>query len=211
MTLPRSTIIYNLFPLLAGPFTGWITHLERAASMGFTWVFLNPVQHPGFSGSLYSIKYYFGFNPLLLDESSSLEPAAQFRAAMEEARERGLSMMTDLVINHCAVDSPLIEEHPEWFKWGKSGKIAHPWCMDGGKKVVWGDLASFDHLGTADPEGLFEFFMRIVDHLVGLGFRGFRCDAAYQLPHALWERLIAESRERHGERPPSGLRRAMTR
>ncbi|MCK4911563.1 MAG: hypothetical protein KAR83_07960, partial [Thermodesulfovibrionales bacterium] len=34
---------------------------------------------------------------------------------------------------------------------------------------------------------------------VGLGFRGFRCDAAYQLPAALWERLIMDVKARHGE------------
>ena len=33
--------IYNLFPLLAGPFPHWTPHLERAAAMGFDWVFVN--------------------------------------------------------------------------------------------------------------------------------------------------------------------------
>ena len=46
-------IIYNLFPLLAGPFSGWQAHFERAAAMGFDWVFVNPIQYPGYSGSLY--------------------------------------------------------------------------------------------------------------------------------------------------------------
>ncbi|MFQ5840137.1 MAG: hypothetical protein ACE5HK_05400 [Candidatus Methylomirabilales bacterium] len=31
-------------------------HAERAAAIGFNWLYLNPVQHPGFSGSLYAIK-----------------------------------------------------------------------------------------------------------------------------------------------------------
>ena len=39
--------------------------------------------------------------------------------------------------------------------------------------------------------------MRLVEHLIGLGFRGFRCDAAYQLPAALWEQLITRIRKRH--------------
>ncbi len=191
--------IYNLFPLLAGRFNDWHPHLERAASMCFDWVFTNPVQEPGLSGSIYSIKDYLRFNPLLVDEGSGVPPKEQFKSAMAQANRLGLSMLTDLVINHCAVDSPLVNEHPEWFRRDKSGKVEHPWCMDGKRKVVWGDLARFDHKGTSDPDGLFTFVQKIIGHLVSLGFRGFRCDAAYQLPPALWERIIKESKNRHGD------------
>ena len=61
-------IIYNLFPLLAGRLSEWEKHLLRAAEMGFTWIFVNPIQLPGSSGSIYSIKDYFSFNPLLIDQ-----------------------------------------------------------------------------------------------------------------------------------------------
>ncbi|HEB02084.1 MAG TPA: alpha-amylase, partial [Nitrospirae bacterium] len=191
--------IYNLFPLLAGRFNDWHPHLERAASMGFDWVFTNPVQEPGISGSLYSIKHYHGYNRLLVDEGSGVPPEEQLKSAMAQANRLGLCMMTDLVINHCAVDSPLVNEHPEWFRREKSGKVAHPWCMDGKRKVVWGDLARFDHKRSTDAESLYAFVQKIIGHLVSLGFRGFRCDAAYQLPPALWTRLIAESKTRHGD------------
>lgn len=56
-------IIYNLFPLLAGKFGEWEGHLLRASRMGFDWVFVNPVQRTGASGSLYSIADYFALNP----------------------------------------------------------------------------------------------------------------------------------------------------
>ncbi|MDA8078676.1 MAG: hypothetical protein M0Z79_07015, partial [Nitrospiraceae bacterium] len=62
-------IIYNLFPLLAGRFSAWEPHLARAADMGFTWVFVNPIQRTGSSGSLYSIADYFDINPLFVDPS----------------------------------------------------------------------------------------------------------------------------------------------
>src|ERR1044071_2930431 len=71
-------IIYNLFPLLAGNVRDWKPHLVRAADMGFDWIFINPIQFPGFSGSLYSIKDYFDFNPLIADGASPRESAAQF-------------------------------------------------------------------------------------------------------------------------------------
>jgi starch synthase (maltosyl-transferring) len=40
-------LIYNLFPLLAGPCGYWEPHLERAANMGFDWVFVNPGPETG--------------------------------------------------------------------------------------------------------------------------------------------------------------------
>lgn len=61
-------LIYNLFPLLAGKFTEWEGHLKRASEMGFNWVFVNPINYPGFSGSLYSVKDYFDFNPLFVEQ-----------------------------------------------------------------------------------------------------------------------------------------------
>ena len=99
--------VYNLFPPLAGRFTQWAPHLEQAADMGFDWVFLNPVQRPGKSGSLYSIADYFALNPLFVDPASPLEPDAQLRDTMAFAESRGLRVMVDLVINHCAADSRL--------------------------------------------------------------------------------------------------------
>ena len=32
-------------------------------------------------------------------------------------------------------------------------------------------------------EGLYRYCLRVVEHLLDLGFDGFRCDAAYQMPH----------------------------
>jgi starch synthase (maltosyl-transferring) len=69
--------------------------------------------------------------------------------------------------------------------------------MDKGQKVVWGDLIQFDHERTRDPEGLYQFFLKITQYMVELGFKGFRCDAAYQLPRRLWERLMKDIRARH--------------
>jgi starch synthase (maltosyl-transferring) len=60
-------ILYNLFPLLAGPFPRWQPHLDRARAMKFDWVYVNPIQRTGASGSLYSIADYFQLNPALLD------------------------------------------------------------------------------------------------------------------------------------------------
>ena len=197
MKNPEKMIIYNLFPLLAGKFSGWLKHMARAADMGFNWIFVNPIQRLGASGSLYSISDYFDFNELLIDPASSLSPAEQVKDAINASQKLGLKVFIDLVINHCAVDSELVSSHPEWFQWENDGRIAHPFAFENNKKVVWKDLARFDHRNSRDKEGLYQFFFRVVNFLVELGFRGFRCDAAYQVPGNLWKRLIRETKNKY--------------
>jgi len=127
-------ILYNLFPLLAGPFNRWDAHLSRAAAMQFDSVFINPIQQLGASRSLYSIANYFQINPALLDPQSRLAPEDQVRQMTARARSNGLKVMIDLVINHCAIDSPLTREHPEWFVREPDGRIANSAVSTGARK-----------------------------------------------------------------------------
>src|SRR5215213_361683 len=63
---------------------GWAEHAARAREMGFDWLYVNPWQYPGFSGSLYAIKDFRRINPLFLPpgaDPGSLEP---LRAALAE-------------------------------------------------------------------------------------------------------------------------------
>jgi starch synthase (maltosyl-transferring) len=189
-------IIYNLFPLLAGRFTQWQRHLERAADMEFDWLFVNPIQKPGKSGSLYSIADYFDYHPRLIDRSASVTPDEQVKATLRAARKLELRVMTDLVANHSASDSALTKQHPEWYV-RKQGRIEHPSCIEDGQKVIWHDLARFDYEHGRDLEGLYAYLVRVVRHLLELGFEGFRCDAAYQVPTDIWHRLITEVKADH--------------
>jgi starch synthase (maltosyl-transferring) len=190
-------VLYNLFPLLAGPLPAWQQHLERATRLGFDWAFINPIQQPGASRSLYSIADYFRFNPLLLKERNGASPEDQVKEMTSQAHALGLKLMIDLVINHCAIDSQLTREHPEWFLREPDGRIANSFCQHNGEKIVWKDLAQFDHQHTRDPEGLYRYVLKIVEHLIGIGFDGFRCDAAYQVPRSFWQRLIRDVKARH--------------
>nr|VFJ55459.1 MAG: starch synthase (maltosyl-transferring) [Candidatus Kentron sp. FM]VFJ59186.1 MAG: starch synthase (maltosyl-transferring) [Candidatus Kentron sp. FM]VFK17339.1 MAG: starch synthase (maltosyl-transferring) [Candidatus Kentron sp. FM] len=182
--------IYNLFPLLAGKFTDWPKHLDRAQEMGFDWIFVNPIQRSGHSGSLYSIADYFQLDARMIEPDSKGSPEEQVKEIGRIAKKQGLQLMVDLVINHCAIDSDLVREHPEWFAHEHDGNISHPFCIEDGNKVVWHDLARFDHQHTSDPNGLYEYCRRIIKYLMELGFTGFRCDAAYQIPGHFWSRLI---------------------
>lgn len=191
--------IYNLFPLLAGQYKDWGQHIERASKMGFDWIFVNPIQKTGESGSLYSIADYFQLHPLLTNKGSRKKPEKQLQEVIKQAEKaHGVRLMIDLVINHCAIDSDIVQQHPEWFVHDGQGNVEHPFCLEeDGSKVVWRDLARFDHQHSSDQKGLYNFCYEIVLHYIKLGFKGFRCDAAYQLPSELWGKLISEIKRKH--------------
>ena len=188
--------IYNLFPLLAGPLPRWRRHFERAAAMGFNWIFVNPFHQAGFSGSLYAVKDYYALDPRI-DDGTGRPVEGQLRGMLGEASRLGLRVMMDLVVNHTAFDSPLVEERPDWFVRDAAGRIVHPGAKDGKTRVVWRDLAEVDNAGSPDREALWAYWRNLALHHAGLGFRGFRCDAAYQVPGALWRDLIGAVKARH--------------
>jgi starch synthase (maltosyl-transferring) len=194
--MPEAALIYNLFPPLVGSIPRWEEHLDRIAAMGFNWVFLNPIHPPGLSGSLYAVKDYFSINSLFYPESGE-EPEAALVHFLKEAERRGLKVMLDLVINHTAIDSPLVEQHPEWYARDEDGSIKNPGAIDPGdpsKVTIWGDLAELAYWPVPDPEGLLHFWDAVVSKYLGLGFLGFRADAAYKIPGWFWRRLIEEAR-----------------
>jgi starch synthase (maltosyl-transferring) len=193
MKEPQDMIIYNLFPLLAGPFPSWKEHFTRVRNMGFNWVFVNPIQEPGMSGSIYAIKNYFSLNPALLEPEAG-DPEKQIGQMVGAAEENGLRLMIDLVINHCSVDSPLLKDQPGWFEWDGKGEVVHPYALHNERKVVWGDLARFNPSNPEDREGLHRYRLELIRHLAKQGFRGFRCDAAYQIPAEEWMNLIDDAK-----------------
>ncbi|MBM4289673.1 MAG: alpha-amylase, partial [Deltaproteobacteria bacterium] len=193
----RTPLIYNLFPLLAGAMPQWQDHLERIAGMGFNWVYVNPFHYPGFSGSLYAVKDYYSFHPNFIAgvEGDPFQALQQFTQA---ARNQGLAVMMDLVLNHTASDALLVEQHPEWYARNQDGSIKHPSCIDpadASKVTVWGDLAELEFWPPPDPDGLLSFFLEVVSRYVEVGFTGFRCDAAYKVPGDFWAKLIKRTRK----------------
>jgi starch synthase (maltosyl-transferring) len=164
--------------------------------MGFTWIFLNPIHTPGMSGSLYAVKDYFGLNPLF-HPSRGRDPEAALAHFLKEATRRNLKVMMDLVINHTAIDSPLVSEHPEWYAKDEAGNIKHPGAIDPAdatKVTVWGDLAELEYWPPPDPEGLLHYWDAVIAKYLELGVMGFRADAAYKIPGEFWGRLIGEAR-----------------
>jgi starch synthase (maltosyl-transferring) len=192
-------VIYNLFPRHLGPIDAWSAVIPHIREMSFNAVFVNPFHETGLSGSLYSIKDYFRLNPLFLRQGQDAVNFKPLNKFIRDCRDARLDLIMDLVINHTAADSPLIREHPSWYKRDPSGEVAHPYAVDPddpGKVTVWGDLASIDNEHSGDRQNLWNYWDRLVDFYQEMGIRGFRCDAAYQVPAALWQWLIGRAKNR---------------
>jgi starch synthase (maltosyl-transferring) len=183
--------IYNLFPTLAGPIAGWTAELPRIAAMAFNAVYVNPFHYPGFSGSLYAVKDYYRLNPRFRGKAKGSDNAL-LRGFTGNARGHGLRPIMDLVVNHTAKDNDLITSRPNWFARDGNGGVRSPFAVDPNdpeRKTVWGDLAELDYRPPQRDE-IVAYFEELVRHYAGLGFGGFRCDAAYKVPGAVWRRLI---------------------
>src|SRR5262245_10411416 len=191
-------IIYTVFPTLVGPPDRWPAHAKRPRQLGFNWLYVNPYQYPGFSGSLYATKLYDRLHPALEPSGPGSGMDALARA-FAESRALGVGVMVDLVVNHTSKDSPLVTEHPNWFRRDGAAGLASPSVADPAdtrRVVVWGDLAEVDNASSPDREALWRFWEGLVDRALDLGVTGFRADAAYKVPAALWQRLIARARAR---------------
>jgi starch synthase (maltosyl-transferring) len=187
--------VYNLFPTLAGTVRQWTGHLPRIAAMGFNSVYVNPFHYPGFSGSLYAVKDYYRLNPRFRDGQQS-DDDALLQGFTEAARARGLRVIMDLVVNHTSKDSELVTSCPNWFARDAWGNVVSPYATDPAdptQKTVWGDLAELDYRPPQQRE-ILGYFQELVRHYIGLGFHGFRCDAAYKVPAEVWHGLIGDAK-----------------
>src|SRR5205814_420495 len=76
------------------------------------------------------------------------------------------------------------------------GAVRSPFAVDPNdpeRKTVWGDLAELDYRPPQRNE-IVAYFEALVRHYAGLGFGGFRCDAAYKVPAEVWRRLIGTAK-----------------
>ena len=196
---------YNLYPKLVGSMNMWINHFDRIEAMNFDWIYINPINYPGFSGSDYAIKNYYHYHPLYVTGKLDFEnPEVHvekgnklLKNVCQEADKRGMKIMMDLVINHTAFDSPLIEEHPDWYERDHDGQLKHPGAKDGEDWIEWKDLAQINNAHSCDRDNLWNYWLDMMLFYMDLGIRGFRCDAAYHVPKELWHFLIPRIKEKY--------------
>ena len=181
----RDAVIYEAFPRnfsAEGNFNGITARLDELKDLGVNVLWLMPI-HPlgekmrkGTLGSPYAIRDYYAINPDYGTE-------ADLKRLVSEAHQRGLKVIIDVVANHTAWDSVLMQ-HPEFYKQDASGKIIPP-------VKEWTDVAGLNY---GNPQ-LREYMIAMLKHWIdpaGFDLDGFRCDVAYEVPTSFWEEARAE-------------------
>jgi cyclomaltodextrinase / maltogenic alpha-amylase / neopullulanase len=175
----RDAVVYEVFPRAfsqEGNFNGVTKQLDRLKELGVTVLWLMPI-HPtgklkskGSLGSPYAVRDYDGINP----EYGTGEDLKRLVAG---AHQRGMKVFIDIVANHTAWDSNLIEKHADWYTHDASGRIVPP-------NPDWVDVADLDFSKPALREYMTGMMVR---WLREYGIDGFRCDYASGVPTDFWE------------------------
>ena len=173
----RDGVIYEIFPRdfsPAGNLNGVTARLDELHSLGVNILWVMPI-HPigekfrkGEFGSPYSIKDYYAVDP----NYGTLD---DFTKLVAGAHQRGLKVIMDLVADHTAWDSVMME-HPEFYKKDGNGKLAPP-------VPEWTDVAGLNY---ASPQ-LREYMIAMMQYWVQTcDIDGFRCDVASMVPTDFW-------------------------
>ena len=181
----RDGVVYEIYPRnfsADGDFNGITARLDELKDLGVNILWLMPI-HPlgekmrkGTLGSPYAVRDYFAINPAYGTEGD-------LKRLVTEAHKRGLKVIIDVVANHTAWDSVLMQ-HPEFYKQDATGNIIPP-------VKEWTDVAGLNY---HNPK-LREYMINMLKHWIdpaGADLDGFRCDVASEVPTSFWEEARAE-------------------
>lgn len=179
----RSAVVYEIFPQQFSPegnFDGITRRLDELKNLGVDILWLMPI-HPvgeklkkGTYGSPYAVRDFYAIN-------SALGSADDFKRLVQQAHQRNLKVIIDIVAGQTAWDSVMMA-HPEFFLKDANGKIIPP-------NPAWTDVAGLDYRN----QDLRRYMIDMMKYwLTNFGLDGFRCDVAYTVPVDFWEAARAE-------------------
>src|ERR1700756_2542843 len=174
-----------------GDFEGLARRLDYLSGLGITCIWLLPFQPSPNLDNGYDISDYYGVDP-------RYGSSGDFVDFMHQAKERGIRVIIDLVVNHTSDQHPWFQsarsdrgsKYRDWYTWSKKRPRDYKKGMvfPGVQKAVW----SYDKiarewyyhrfykfqpdLNMANPAVRTEI-QRIMGYWLELGVSGFRVDA----------------------------------
>lgn len=182
----RNSVIYSIYVRnhsKEGSFKAVVNDLDRIKDLGVDFIWLMPIHQigkenkKGHLGCPYAVEDYRSIN----SEYGTLD---DFKELLNQAHNRGLKVIIDVVYNHTAYNSKLYKEHPEWF-YKKENNHA------GNKVGEWSDVIDLDY----NNKELWKYQIDTLKYWVSVGVDGFRCDVAPLVPIDFWQRAREEVKE----------------
>jgi maltose alpha-D-glucosyltransferase / alpha-amylase len=175
-----------------GDFTGLMRRLDYLHGLGITAIWLMPFQVSPHRDDGYDVSNYYGVDP-------RYGTIGDFVEFTHGAKQRGIRVLIDLVINHTSDEHPWFKEarsgsnskYRDWYIWSEKkpanadtgmvfpGVQKSTWTFDREAKA-WYFHRFYDFqpdLNTSNPEVQAEIF-KIMGFWIQLGVSGFRMDAA---------------------------------
>lgn len=141
--------MYTLIPSVSGTIRDWINALDHIANLGCNMVHLLPITTLDASESPYAAADLFGVDKSYLDPEDSRDGLNQFEDFVRAAKERGLRLCMDFVLNHIGITGNIAKLSPEWLTPDKNEQdgLMRAGCWHMNKWVKWGDLVkiNYDH------------------------------------------------------------------
>ncbi len=178
----KSAVIYEIFPRAFSPegnLNGVTKRLDDLKKLGVDVLWLMPIYPTGESnkkgtlGSPYAVRDYYAIDP-------KYGTKEDLRALVEQAHQRRMKVILDMVANHTAWDSVMMA-HPDFYKHNKEGKIIYPYD--------WTDVAALNY---ANPKLRRYMIGVLVYWIKNFDLDGYRCDAAAEIPTDFWEQARTE-------------------
>ncbi len=174
----RNLVIYETSVRNHGPngtFVDVEADIERIRALGVDLIWFMPIypigqlNKKGRLGSPYSVRDHRAVNP-------EYGTTSDFAQLIERAHALRMKVMLDVVFTHTARDSPLIEQHPEWYHQDANGVLFSTTLPD------WTDIIDLKHSNAE----LSAYLIETVQQWAAFGADGFRCDVASFLPVQFW-------------------------
>jgi len=167
-----------------GRISALTANLDQFKAMGIETIWIMPIfpngelGRKGSAGSPYAVRDYFN----IAEEYGTLEDFAEL---VNQAHQRGMKIMLDMVMNHSSNDYPLMEQHPDWWYHDSTGAFSR-------EVPDWSDVTDWNYDNDEAREYLKKallFWVRDYD------VDGYRCDVAGFVPNDFWKPVINELRE----------------
>ncbi|MFM0719662.1 DUF3416 domain-containing protein [Paraburkholderia strydomiana] len=182
--------IYFFHSLLVGPLDAWPTQFAHAAALGFDHALIGSLFEPGQAGHGQVVGNHARLHPVF----EAAQPATNaIRTLADAARQNGVTLLVDLVIDRMAADGALYAEHAGWFHAFESDEAR----LDP-RHVHREDNVAYANFGDAGGRAaLVDWWTQQLLALADAGVGGFRFDSPHRVPAAVWRQLGDALREKH--------------